>query len=950
DRANPGELIEFRAMVANLGLGETSPSELVFSVDGAEVGRAPVPALGASATARYTNFWAAAGAGQHLVVAELQLPPGTFDLTSANNSRRATARVSGAPSPAPEVEIGEIDFAALQLVVGESRVIPLRVRNPGFVELRNVPVAFFLDSQQVATRTIDVLAPGAEQELQFDWPVVTRGEHRIAVQLTLPAEVRDRFAVGVKGWQVAVPDTTRLHDAIAKGKWISLGPNVLSDGGVGRICAFAFHPSNPAILYAGGTGGDGGIPAATGVWKTTNGCASWFPVGDKMASLRVSAVAVDPQMPEHVYAATPLLGLWKSSDGGTTWDQFATSQVIGSWVEKLAVRSEAAPASPRVLIYAGTSKGVLRYKSDNPLAKTSTAAEWTVIKTGVVDDLAIHPTNRSILYASMRDQGLFRTKLGVTAQPESPPGNHDWTKVGATLPVTGWRGLVLDIFRGDPSTIYVGIARPKTNFVYALYRSPNEGDTFELLKEYIDGELAHSYNTNGDIYNAFIRVHPVLKDKVYFAGVFLYEWSVYNPPPGKSSWTYVVDSKGVDMKALEFWPWFPWVYFLASDQGMIQGAVSTVAKEHYAGGQPNVGHGTSGDWCAYRNQDLQVTEFYDFDVGTANPPLLVGGTQDTGTVLFSGKPEWQLIRGGDGFCSAFAPSDNTIIYSQEQGLVSTERGQYVSGKLQSTGKIADNKGLPVGKGEGYFVVDPNYPNTVLAACASGTPNKGGEVYVTTDAQLGVNCTWEPRGPFGIAVRGEVSRITIQPQTTHWYAGTSKGQIWCTPQKIRGTWSLIDEHPDQASVISMAFSPKSQDVLYVLYGSGQSYRRIQRFEYQSGSWQGAWITGNLAGKIDDSLGPRVICGDGHRADVAYVGTEHGVFEYDGTRPTVDAWRPYNDGLPLTTVADLQVGPNKWLYGATKDRGAWAVITGPQPAASATRRNGSILGPIAPVSRP
>lgn len=111
------------------------------------------------------------------------------------------------------------------------------------------------------------------------------------------------------------------------------------------------------------------------------------------------------------------------------------------------------------------------------------------------------------------------------------------------------------------------------------------------------------------------------------------------------------------------------------------------------------------------------------------------------------------------------------------------------------------------------------------------------------------------------------------------------------------------------------------------------QRVQRFEYTTQvGWLGSWINDNLAAKVridnaEVGLYPRVICGDAHRSDVAYVGTEHGVFRWDGTKPMYDSWQPYNDGFPLTTVVDLKVGPNKLLYAGTKGRGAWVVLTGP-----------------------
>ncbi|MDP2899300.1 MAG: hypothetical protein Q8Q12_22415, partial [bacterium] len=732
----------------------------------------------------------------------------------------------------------------------------------------------------------------------------------------------DAIAQGVKGWYVTIPDKTTLHDVVAKGKWVSIGPQKLDNGDVGRINDFAFHPTDHNTMYACGWGQDGSVPAAAGVWKTTNGGLNWFPLGDKLPSMMVMCVAVDPQSPINVYAGTPYNGIFKSRDSGSSWDVFAGPTITGNFVRELIVRSESAPTSPRVVIYAATSGGVLRYTSDDYWAQNSTAAEWDKIKMGVITDLAVHPTDRNIVYASVENNGLYRTTKGVTAKVESPPGTHDWTKIGTGLPtIASWNGLTIDIYKSNPSYMYGGVRNPKPGYAFALYRSSNAGDNFTLMAEYASGVLVGQYNP-------FVRCHPSLLDIVYFGGVVLYQWSAHNPPQGKTSWTYDVPLWRCDMKALQFHPSSADVYYLACDQGIYRCKTSTTPAKHY---KDHKNYGLSGDTFEPRNNNLRVTEFYDFDVGTGIPPMVIGGTQDTGTLLYEGSPTWRNIKGGDGYYSLIAPSNNQIFYAQHQYFDSTVRSGDGGKNWQ---KIAEGKGVPSGiMWDGYITVDPNYPNTVLAAGSSGDTTKGGQVYATTDADLGANCTWTGTGPFGTTVKGSVNRVVIQPVTTHWFAGTSQGQIWYSSAKIQGTWNLVDSHPDQASVIGMVFSPNDQDVLYVLYSGGDVYRRVQRLEMISpGSWVGSWINDNLGSKVtinqvEVGLYPRVICGDAHRSDVAYVGTDHGVFRWDGMKPTYDSWQAYNDGLPLTTVVDLKVGPDKMLYAATKGRGAWVVITGP-----------------------
>ena len=925
ERANPGDRVELRATVSNLGTGEAEAARIIFLVDGVELTREGVEPLPPFGRAEYTVSWIAEGPGRHAVVAELELPTGVFDGSSENNVRRAIARVSGEETPVPEIEVTTQECYTCPFVPGEPGDIPLIFRNPSFAVLHNILVHFYIDGEHVGDGLVEHLEPGEQQEMAIHWEVVTAGEHVISVQMDLPDEFPDAIAQGVKGWYVAIPDKTILYDAVAKGKWTSIGPQKLDNGDVGRINDFAFHPTDHNTMYACGWGQDGSVPAAAGVWKTTNGGLNWSPVGDKLPSMMVMCVAVDPQSPINVYAGTAYNGIFKSRDSGSSWDLFAGPTITGNFVSELIVRSESAPTSPKVVIYAGTNGGVLRYTSDDYWAQNSTAAEWDKIKTGVITDLAVHPTDRNTVYASVENDGLYRTTKGVTAKVESPPGTHDWSKIGAGLPaIAGWRALTIDIYKSNPSYMYVGVRNPKAGYDFALYRSSNGGDNFTVMVEYASGVLVGQYNP-------FVRCHPSLLDIVYFGGVVLYQWSSHNPPEGKTSWTYDVPLWRCDMKALQFHPSSADVYYLACDQGIYRCKTNTTPAKHY---KDSKNYGLSGDTFEARNNNLRVTEFYDFDVGTGNPPIVIGGTQDTGNLLYKGNLQWQslsIYNYGDGFYTLIAPSNNNVMYAQFQFFQSTARSGD-GGKLWQ--KIAEGKGVPSGvTWDDYITVDPNYPNTVLAAGSSGDTTKGGQVYATTDADLGANCTWTGRGPFGTTVKGSVTRVVIQPGTTHWFGGTSQGQIWYSSAKIQGTWNLIDSHPDQASVISMAFSPNDQDVLYVLYSGGDIYRRVQRLEMISpGSWVGSWINDNLGSKVtinqvEVGLYPRVICGDAHRSDVAYVGTDHGVFRWDGTKPTYDSWQAYNDGLPLTTVVDLKVGPDKMLYAATKGRGAWVVITGP-----------------------
>src|SRR5450830_801512 len=80
--------------------------------------------------------------------------------------------------------------------------------------------------------------------------------------------------------------------AAALGAWSWLGPGNIG----GRTRALVIHPTKPTTMYAGGVAG--------GVWKTTNGGSSWAPLNDFLPNLAVTTLVMDPSNPNVLYAGT----------------------------------------------------------------------------------------------------------------------------------------------------------------------------------------------------------------------------------------------------------------------------------------------------------------------------------------------------------------------------------------------------------------------------------------------------------------------------------------------------------------------------------------------------------------------------------------------------------------------------------------------------------------------
>jgi hypothetical protein len=141
----------------------------------------------------------------------------------------------------------------------------------------------------------------------------------------------------------------------ALGTWQSLGPGNVG----GRTRTLVIDPSNPDVMYAGAVAG--------GIWKTTNGGTSWAPLDDFLANIAVSSLALDPTNSNTIYAGTGEgffnadgvrgAGIFKSTDAGAHWTRLAATASNSNFffVNDIVVSNVNSQH-----VYAATGTGVLR--------------------------------------------------------------------------------------------------------------------------------------------------------------------------------------------------------------------------------------------------------------------------------------------------------------------------------------------------------------------------------------------------------------------------------------------------------------------------------------------------------------------------------------------------------------------------------------------------------------
>ena len=183
--------------------------------------------------------------------------------------------------------------------------------------------------------------------------------------------------------------------------WTGIGP-------VGaHVTSLAIDPTTPSTLYVGTDGG--------GVFKSTNGGGSWNPANAGLTITGVFALAVDPQTPSTLYAGGPG-GVFKSTDGADGWSTVISVDSTGFPVwSVLALAVD--PQSPSTL-YAATVIAFYDPAGALPMSvvykSTDGGGSWDIIwfeDTYFISALAVDPRTSATLLAGGYG-GVFKTTDG----------------------------------------------------------------------------------------------------------------------------------------------------------------------------------------------------------------------------------------------------------------------------------------------------------------------------------------------------------------------------------------------------------------------------------------------------------------------------------------------------------------------------------------------------------
>jgi photosystem II stability/assembly factor-like uncharacterized protein len=651
----------------------------------------------------------------------------------------------------------------------------------------------------------------------------------------------------------------------------------------GRVNAIAVDPSNSNIWWLGAAGG--------GIWKTTDGGTTWNPLGDAWDTLLVSSIAIDPTNPSTVYVGTGdfhgygayAVGIMKTTNGGQTWSNLGRSDFGIRAVSSIVID----PDNTQI-IHAATGRGSQGsgwiWRSTNG-GNTWTRAFNTTSNWAKLDYSAPNAGSRWLYAAGSGNGGtIFRSSdRGAT-----------WSQLTGPSP-------------NSLGSIDLGTSQLQTNTLYVLansdrkiYKSIDAGATWtDTTNNFPTGN--QNYNWSQSWYNYHLTVSRNGSNDVVYVG----QIDLIQSTNGGGSWRSVggptYSGSAIthnDQHSMAVDPQNPNVMIVGNDGGVYR-MVFNPANDSWT--------------ITPRNAALGITQFYEMAIHPTNPAWVIGGTQDNASpVSRNNLNQWDNVGGGDGAGCAINPSNPNIQYasSQYQNIYRTANAWQSSSGITPS---FSNENEPF---IGNMAVDPNSPH---------------DMYIGTNylwRWRESTQSWTPKLGNQALSGGTVDAIAIAPgQSSRIYTGASDGQVWMT-QNGGTSWTRIDSGSPglpNRSISAIHVSPTDPNNILVTVsgtGSGHLYQ-CTNTTATTRVWVNRSGTGSTA--LPDVPANCVVRDPESPSTTWYVGTDIGVYQTnDSGANWTDITVP--NGLPTVIVNELRADSvNGYLVAATYGRGIWRIST-------------------------
>jgi photosystem II stability/assembly factor-like uncharacterized protein len=721
--------------------------------------------------------------------------------------------------------------------------------------------------------------------------------------------------------------------------------NVGPTNQAGRVSVIVGVPGDPYTFYVAGANG--------GIFKTTNGGTTWEPLFDHQAVLSIGAIEIAPSNPNVIYVGTGEEnprnnasfgnGVYRSDDGGMTWRHLGLPDS-----DRIArIRIDRRDPDVAYVCAMGHEWGP---NDERGVYKTTDGGRnWKRVlfldQQTACSDIDVDPDNSNVIYAGMwtfrRYAWLLESGGRQTALYKSVDGGATWKKLTNGIPAMLDR-IGVAVARSEPDVVYMVSETP--NYEGELWRSEDAGASWRVVNK--------DPNINfRPFYYADIRVDPNDPNRVYSLSGSLY----LSEDAGRTFRRIGNDVHG-DHQALWIDPTNSKRVLSGSDGGF---------QVSYDGGK---------NFNVLNN--LAFTQFYHINYDLQNPYMVCGGLQDNGTwcgpsnsLLSEGirKNDWFTVGGGDGFFAVPDLKEPWRVYTDLQGGVINVMDTR-SGAAKAISPYPNRIGS-VGDAMEHHKFRYNWNSPIVLSPQDGqTVYFGGNVlFKTTNhgqswTQISPDLTTNDKnkqkssgGPIvtdNTAAEFHCTIITIAPSPVDAnviWVGTDDGNVQVTRDGGKTWTNTIANAPGLAPnawIPTVEASHFDAGTAYIAADHHQDDDYTAYF-FKTTDYGKTW-TRLTVGEPKVTGWPHVIREDPKVRSLLYAGTELGLWvSFDGGAK----WASLRQNMPPVPVRDIQIQPREDdLLVATHGRGLYIMddIRPLQHIAEALRTDAELFD-IRPATR-
>ena len=679
-----------------------------------------------------------------------------------------------------------------------------------------------------------------------------------------------------------------------------IGPALMS----GRINDLELHPTNSRIIYAGTAGG--------GVWKSNDGGATFNPIFDDYIQ-SIGAVALDPNDPDNtIYVGTGETwtrnsvsvgdGLYKSTDGGINWTKLGFDQ--SERIANIIVNPKNANE-----VYVGVLGALWSDSEERGVYKSMDGGiTWDRIlfdgpATGCAD-LAMDPNDSNTLYASMwefrRTAWSFNSGGAKSALYKSKDAGRTWKKIHNGFP------------NGKLGRLAIAVAPSNSNILYTVIEA-EEQDRKGLYRSDDGGESWVQNNNDFGItvrpfYFSRLVIDPKNPDVIVKAGL-----SGSISRDGGKTFKDLGDMHS-DIHDLAF-------HIKDSDF-------------MFAGTDGGVYRSWNGGTTFEIVENLPLSQFYHISVDDAEPYNVYGGLQDNGSWFGPNAAaggvkaaQWTSVGQGDGF-RVLKHTTKNIVYSEMQGAENVWRYDLDKGRIKTIQPLP-KKGQPKLRynWNAPIALSRNQPDRIyIGSQFLHRSEDQGESWQTISPDLTTNDSskqnQEDSGGLSMDNSGAENHTTIftiaespLDENIIW-VGTDDGNIQLTRDGGK-SWTLTSSNlpglPQPTWVYHIEASVHNPGTAYAVL-DGHTRGDRTPYVYKTTDFGRSW-TSITTDEIKDFA--RNIQEDTVNPDLLFLGTEQGLYI---TNNGGTSWSAFTNNLPPVAIhfIDLQTRTNDLVLG-THGRG-------------------------------